>query len=688
MADRIKGITIQIGGDTAGLNKALSGTNKEIKNTQSQLKDVERLLKLDPTNTELLAQKQRLLAEAVEETSGKLDVLKTAEKQVQDQFERGDISRQQYDSLKREIIETEHQLGKLESDAQAANKAVAKIDESPVEDVQSAAKKAGDALDDAGKKASNFADYLKAGAIVEGAKGIISSFKDLAEESKEHNKIMGSLEVSSQKAGYTSAQTEEAYKKLYGVLGDDQTTATTLANLQAIGLSQSNLISVIDQCIGAWTSYGDSIPIDSLAESINETIKSGQVTGTFADVLNWGAREGETFGVKMKANTEANKEWNESVAACETAEDYFNLALQSAGDETERANLVLGMMANQGLKKTGEAWQKNNAALVENNQANAELQDQIASLSEMALPIITRVTEGISGLLEWFNGLDQSTQMFIITAVALVAALGPVTTAIDGIKTLILDLAKNPIVILIAAIVALVALVVTKGQEIIAGLEQVDSFLQGVFMTDWTKIFGPGLGDALNSFFAIFSGIWNSIKQIFEGVINFIQGIFTWNWEQAWLGVQQIFSGIFSGLEAIVKAPINGVIGLLNGAVGALNMLISGINSIGFDTPDWLGGWSWHPSIPLIPNIPYLAKGGFVQRGMAIVGEAGPELLTVGPQGTAVQPLESQGYSKTTNYGGVNVTVYGAPGQNVNELANIIMEKIESATARKGAVYA
>ena len=183
MADRIKGITIQIGGDTSGLNKALSGTNKEIKNTQSQLKDVERLLKLDPTNTELLAQKQRLLAEAVEETSGKLDVLKTAEKQVQDQFERGDISRQQYDSLKREIIETEHQLGKLESDAQAANKAVAKIDESPVEDVQSAAKKAGDALDDAGKKASNFADYLKAGAIVEGAKAIISSFKFLISSS-------------------------------------------------------------------------------------------------------------------------------------------------------------------------------------------------------------------------------------------------------------------------------------------------------------------------------------------------------------------------------------------------------------------------------------------------------------------------------------------------------------------------
>ena len=70
MADRIKGITIEIGGDTTGLNKALKGTNSEIKTTQSQLKDVERLLKLDPKNTELLAQKQKLLSDAIKETNG------------------------------------------------------------------------------------------------------------------------------------------------------------------------------------------------------------------------------------------------------------------------------------------------------------------------------------------------------------------------------------------------------------------------------------------------------------------------------------------------------------------------------------------------------------------------------------------------------------------------------------------
>lgn len=86
MADRIKGIVVEIGGDTTGLSKALSGVNREISSTQNQLRDVERLLKLDPTNTQLLEQKQRLLASAISQTKEKLDTLKTAEKQVQEQI--------------------------------------------------------------------------------------------------------------------------------------------------------------------------------------------------------------------------------------------------------------------------------------------------------------------------------------------------------------------------------------------------------------------------------------------------------------------------------------------------------------------------------------------------------------------------------------------------------------------------
>lgn len=106
-ASRIKGITVEIGGDTTKLQTALKGVNSEIKNTQAQLKDVEKLLKLDPSNTDLLAQKQKLLSDAVSETNDKLTTLKTAAEQANTALANGDISQEQYDALQREIIETE-----------------------------------------------------------------------------------------------------------------------------------------------------------------------------------------------------------------------------------------------------------------------------------------------------------------------------------------------------------------------------------------------------------------------------------------------------------------------------------------------------------------------------------------------------------------------------------------------------
>ena len=124
-ASRIKGITVEIGGDTTKLQTALKGVNSEIKNTQSQLKDVEKLLKLDPGNTELLAQKQKLLSSAVSETKEKLATLKIAAEQANQALANGNISKEQYDALQREIIETEEDLKKLEAQAnQSASAAV------------------------------------------------------------------------------------------------------------------------------------------------------------------------------------------------------------------------------------------------------------------------------------------------------------------------------------------------------------------------------------------------------------------------------------------------------------------------------------------------------------------------------------------------------------------------------------
>ena len=129
MASRIQGITVEIGGDTTKLSTALSKVNREIRDTQGQLKDVNKLLKLDLGNTELMAQKHRLLAQAVGETKEKLEALKLAGQQANDALARGEISQSQYDALQREIVETKKALEELETQAGRSAVALQKIGE-------------------------------------------------------------------------------------------------------------------------------------------------------------------------------------------------------------------------------------------------------------------------------------------------------------------------------------------------------------------------------------------------------------------------------------------------------------------------------------------------------------------------------------------------------------------------------
>lgn len=254
-----------------------------------------------------------------------------------------------------------------------------------------------DAADDAGRGMSNFADIVGGNVIADGISGIIDGIKDLHESSIEYRTIMASLETSSERAGYTAAQTEESYKKLVGVLGDTQTAATTVANLQAIGYEQEDLQKAIDGVIGAWATYGDSIPIDSLSEAVNETINVGTVTGTFADVLNW-------------ANV---------------SEDDFNELLASANDKTERANIVLKQLARQGLTEAGKGWQENNESLVEYNKSQDDLDAALADLGETAEPTLTFLTEALTAALDvinritgiisrdWNNAVDTVSDFFL-----------------------------------------------------------------------------------------------------------------------------------------------------------------------------------------------------------------------------------------------------------------------------------
>lgn len=649
MADRIKGITVVLGGDTTGLNKALSGTNKEIKSTQAQLKDVERLLKLDPTNTKLLEQRQRLLSEAVGETRTKLTDLKEAEKQVQEQFKKGEISQQQYDALQREIIETENQLNKLESAANQSNAALNKI-ASVANNISGGAQKVADATRGIS---------VAAGGAAVGMLGMAVSAGAAADD----------INTLAKQSGFG---TDEIQKWQYAADRMDVSVETIISSARKM---KKNMVSTSKDTIAAWEELGVAVT-DSNGELRDSTTVFYEAVDALAKVEN-----------ETQRDTLAMQLFGKSADEMAGIIDDGGTALKEMGAEAEASGLILSQDALDGANAFNDGLDTLKA------KAQQAFFSSGAALAENLLPLLDTLVEKMSVALSWIASLDGETLTMIGTVLLAVAAISPIagiiskiTGSIQLVTQAINFLIANPIVLLIAAIVALVVLIATKGDEIQAILQKVDNFLQNVFATDWTKIFGPVLGNILNGFFKNVKNIWDSIKRIFSGVIDFIRGVFTGDWERAWKGVQDIFGGLFNGLVALAKAPLNGIIGLLNMAIGAINSLINGFNSIGFTMPKWLGGGSWHPNIPNIPSIPFLAKGGTVLSGSAIVGEAGPELLTVGPGGTKVQPLTNSS-TNDTYLGGLTLNVYGAPGQSENELANIIMEKIQSATLRKGAVF-
>ena len=650
MSDRIKGITIVLGGDTTGLNKALSGTNKEIKNTQAQLRDVERLLKLDPTNTTLLEQKQRLLADAVGETKTKLDTLKTAEKQVQEQFKKGEVSQEQYDGLQREIAATEAALRKLEDQAGQSATAVGNVG-GAAQSIQTGANKVSAVADSVQQK---FAPVTAAvGGLATAALATIPATEELRTD-------LSKLEANAEGNAVSADAAREAWRLFAVQSGETDSAVEATSNLLQAGFTESNLQKAVEGLAGAAQRFPDTMKVESLADSLQETLATGEATGQFGELLDRLGVGAENFSTQL--------------AACTT--------------DAEKQDLVLQTMANAGLNDAYTAWAKNNEEMLANKEANLALQESMASLAEQILPFATMAIEKVTELLNWFMGLDSQTQIMIVTVLGLLAAISPLAGTISAVSSAVSFLAANPIVLLIAAIVSLVALIATKGDEIQAILQRVDDFLQGIFLTDWTKIFGPGLGDVLNAFFANVKNIWDAVKRIFDGVIDFIRGVFTGDWERAWKGVQNIFGGIFDYIVAMAKAPLNGVIGLLNMAISGINSLIRGLNNIRFSVPSWVpgfGGKSFGINIGTIGKIPYLAKGGILSQGSAVVGEAGPELLTMMGSRAMVQPLTSQ--QKTTNVGGINMYIYGAPGQDINELADIVEARMETKYQQKAAVY-
>lgn len=854
MADRIKGITVQIGGDTTGLSKALSGVNKQIKTTQNELKDVEKLLKMDPKNTVLLTQKQKLLADEVEKSKAKFEALKEASKnaaetrknydafaqkfepvqaeidktgeklkslrnqmaetaetdgkdsndykaieeqakatakELKELKQRGQeireefgnpLSSDQYDKLQRELIESEQ-------DCKAATDALREFGSVAGQEIQLAGQKVGEV----GEKISGIGDKISGagkalmpvtGAIVgtgtasvvaatdfETSMAKLSTIADTSKVSTEDLKaqildVSNTYGVSASdiaeaaynaisagqdtedavqfvadamqlaKAGFTDSGTAidtlttimNAYGDASGSTADISDRLITAQNLGKTTVAE--LGSNIGKVIPTAAMYG--VNLDNLASAYVTTTKNGIATAdstTYINgMLNELGKSGSTASNILKNKTgKSFKELMDSgmslTDALQIIQDAADASGKSMADmfssqEAAKAAATITQHADdftesmdamaESSGKTAEAF-----AIVDDTTAasmeklKTSVQNLAIQLGDILIPVVEEVVGHVQRIVDWLGSLDESQKKTIVTVAAVVAAVGPALivignvvgvvgniitgigiaiqvigtvvgiitgTVIPAITGFVATVGIVPIAV-VAAALAVIAAIALFGDQIQAVLQGVDDFLQGVFATDWTNIFGPVLGEVLNAFFANVKNIWDSIKMVFDGIIDFIRGVFTGDWERAWTGVKEIFGGIFDGLKAVAKAPLNAIIGMVNMAISGINGVIGGLNKI--------------PGVNIgeIGKIPYLAKGGILSRGSAVVGEAGPELLTMSAGRAVVQPLTNNTTNHSTSYGSVTINVYGAAGQSVNELADIVMEKMQGHVERREAVW-
>ena len=361
MANRIKGITVEIGGDTTKLQNALKGVNGQIKNTQSALKDVEKLLKLDPTNTTLLAQKQKLLTQAIGETKEKLTTLKTAAEQANEQLQKGEISQEQYDALQREIAETEAELKKLESQASKTNQTLTKIGE-----VGSKVESFGNGVTNVGKKVSVASAAVTAmgGAAVKTAADFESSMSQVQATMGITKDSMSTLDGQSvntmdalsdlakemgSKTAFSASECAEALNYLALAGYDTQEMADTLPtvlNLAAAGgldlASASDMVTDAMSALGMETKDANKM-VDQMAKTASSTNTSVGQLGE--GILTIGATAKTVKGGTAELNTALGILANNGIKGAEGGTHLRNviLSLQNPTDKAAQQMDALGV---------------------------------------------------------------------------------------------------------------------------------------------------------------------------------------------------------------------------------------------------------------------------------------------------------------------------------------------------------
>lgn len=525
MAETIKGINVVIGAETTGLQKALSDVNKQSRNIQSELRQVERLLKYDPENTELLAQKQELLNKAIETTSEKLSRLKTAQQQVNEQFQKGEITEGQYRAFQREIIKTEGYLKNLETQlSNTGSKASTFKDK--IEQASSKLKSFGESTKNIGQKLTTSITVPLTGIAALATKGTEELRQDLSK-----------LETNAELAGASISLVHEELKNLNAITGETDSNVEALSNLLEAGFTEDTAMQkAVENLSGAVIKFPDTLKIESLSDSLQETLATGEATGQFAELL-------ERMGINLET---------------------FNNGLERATKRGQEQQYVLQTLAQTGLAEVNQAYRENNQELIENANAQWELQQQLAELGKTLQPVLTDIAKAVSDLLKWFNGLSDGTKSIILGFAGVAMAIGPVLTGIGQLSLGLSTIGK--LFAGTSATATAMSTATTAAGTAAAGASGLFSGLG----TALAGIAGPaaiaiGVAAAVGAASYLIIKNWDKIKEFFAKLWEGIKNIFSafWDWLKKvffnyhplgliiknWDGIKDYFSEMWDNIK-------------------------------------------------------------------------------------------------------------------------------------------
>ena len=606
MANNIKGITIEIGGDTTKLDKALGSVNKNVKSTQSELREVEKLLKLDPKNTEALEQKQKLLAKAVGETKEKLDVLKTAEAQVEEQFKNGEVSEEQYRALKREIEATELSLKKLEEEANKSNLSLEKVGE--------AFGKVGSKATDIGKKmlpvTAGIAGMGTAGVAAameldDGYDTIITKTGATGEALEELNAVADELftemPIEMADAGTAVGEINTRFGATGETLKGLSKQFIEFANIN--GTDLNNSIGKVDKImeqynidaaetgnvLGLITKKGQEtgISVDTLMDSLQKNgatfkemglnmvqstnlLAQFEANGVNADTAVAGLRksikaytdEGKSVDEALALTIDSIKNASSETEALSIAQEVFGTkgaaematAIREGRIDLESLSSSMeeyGSVVEDTFNATQDPWDE---AKVATNNLKLAAADLGTTLLGSLQPTITKIVNKIKEFTQWFKNLNQSQKETIIKVAAVVAAIGPALIIFGKVATTISTIISvvgkiGPAVKAAKAAFSAFNAVLAANPIIlvVTAIVAVIAILVTLYKKcEWFRNGVNAIWEAIkNAFFAAWDGIKTFFTETLPNAFNTVVNFIKSNWQALLLLIVNPFAGAF-----------------------------------------------------------------------------------------------------------------------------------------------